>query len=283
MDKTQKALRLYFKALGAVSSSAAGNAGFKLFQKVRKKDIRERERGFFDKARPFDVAFKNTKINCYELGPNNAELVFLVHGWDSNAGSLSKIAFALQEQGKRVIAFNLPGHAFAKEKSTNLLECSLAMRTVLSQIETRYKPSIISHSFGSAVVSYVLSNKFISADKLIFLTNPNKVENVFKDFKDYIGLNDKSFQKMIFHTEKVLDAPISSISVQENLKSACYTSLLLIHDKNDRVLPLHNSLEVLAATSNSKLKTVEKTGHYKMLWNDDVVNECIRYLGDASN
>jgi len=49
--------------------------------------------------------------------------VILVHGWDSNAGSMSKIAEALVKKNKRVIAFNLPGHAFSKSSSTNLIEC----------------------------------------------------------------------------------------------------------------------------------------------------------------
>lgn len=278
MDTTQKALRFYFKGLATISPSAAGKASFKLFQKVRKKSIRKREEIFFEKANQFDIQFKNTQINCYELGNEHAELVFLVHGWDSNAGSLSKIAFALVEEGKRVVAFNLPAHAFSKEKSTNLLACGEAFRAVIKHVSPAAKPSIISHSFGSAVVSLALKNGFIAANKLIFLTNPNKVENIYKDFTDYIGLNAKAQQHLIKLTEDVLNAPIASISVEQNLQTVQYEALYLLHDKNDKVLPIENSLEVLAATEKSSLKTFEKTGHYKMLWNDEVVETCVNFL-----
>ena len=47
----------------------------------------------------------------FEPAENPEKLVFLLHGWESNAGSLSKIAFSLSKNNYRVISFDLPGHA----------------------------------------------------------------------------------------------------------------------------------------------------------------------------
>lgn len=71
------------------------------------------------------------KIDCYQIGDKNLPKVVLVHGWDSNIGSLTSIANALLKANKQVIGLNLPGHAFSKSNSTNLLECRQGLNAVL--------------------------------------------------------------------------------------------------------------------------------------------------------
>ena len=63
------------------------------------------------KAKHFKVSSSKEDLLCYELGSENNNLVFLLHGWESNPGSLSKIAYSLSENNYRVISFDLPGHA----------------------------------------------------------------------------------------------------------------------------------------------------------------------------
>lgn len=74
-----------------LSPAMSGKLAFMLFQKVRKKDIRTREQNFYKKARHFRIPMPSEDLNCYEMGNPGGELVFLVHGWDSNAGSLSTL------------------------------------------------------------------------------------------------------------------------------------------------------------------------------------------------
>ncbi len=104
-------VRLYFKLISLFAPKFAGAKAFKLFQKVRIKSIRKREEDFYTKANHFKVTSSKEDINCYELGAGNSDIVFLLHGWESNAGSLSKFAYQLAENNYRVISFDLPGHA----------------------------------------------------------------------------------------------------------------------------------------------------------------------------
>ena len=104
-------VRLYFKLISLFAPKFAGSKAFKLFQKVRVKSIRKREEDFYTKASHFKVTSFKEDINCYELGASNSDIVFLLHGWESNAGSLSKFAYQLAENNYRVISFDLPGHA----------------------------------------------------------------------------------------------------------------------------------------------------------------------------
>lgn len=280
----QTALKIYFGALSLVAPSYAAKKGFDIFQKVRKKDIRPREENFFKAAKHFQVEAildieKIDQIDCYEFGNPDQPLVVLVHGWDSNAGSLSQIANKLVEEGKRVVLFNLPGHAFSVHDSTNLLECKNAVTAVLNHIDPKPGFSMISHSFGSAVVAYALSKNTYELDKLIFLTNPNKVEHIFTEFKNFIGLNNRAYKALLKITRDKLGVPVEEVSVVANLSKVNYQQLLLIHDKNDKVLGYHNSLEVKEGNPKAKLLTFENIGHYKMLWNKEVISNCATFLG----
>lgn len=283
MSLQQKMLKVYFGSLSTFSPKMAAKEGFRLFQKVRKKSIRPREAAFFEQARPFQVSVELDKgksdiLHCYELGKTENPLVLLVHGWDSNAGSMSQIADQLVANGKRVVLLNLPGHAFSHTSSTNLLECRHAVTALLEQLNPTEGFSVVSHSFGSAVVAYALSKNAYQIDKLIFLTNPNRIERIFTDFKNFIGLNDKAYNYLLKITAEKLGEPIEAISVEANLAKFDFGQLLLIHDKNDRVLDYYNSLEIKAAIPKAELATYENIGHYKMLWNSDVVDNCVRFL-----
>ena len=75
-------------------------------------------------VRPFAVAKCDLEdLHCYEFGNPNENLVFLVHGWDSNAGSLSRFETELASNNYRIISFDLPAHTNTKETHTNLYIC----------------------------------------------------------------------------------------------------------------------------------------------------------------
>lgn len=271
-------IRAYFGLSSMVAPKRTGVRSFGLFQKVRIKDIREREELFYTLALKFSIESEKEAIDCFELGNPQGKLVILVHGWESNAGSMSQLAFKLTELGYRVVAFNLPGHAFYKRSSTNLLECKLAMKAVLNYLDPSEAFSVISHSFGSAVVASSLSKTNYKVDRLVFLTNPNKVEDIFTEFKNTIGLSAKAYRALIRRTTQLLGAPISTLDVDSNLKQINFERLLMIHDANDQVLPYSNSQKIRTEIENSQLITLDKVGHYKMLWTDEVVDKAIAFV-----
>jgi pimeloyl-ACP methyl ester carboxylesterase len=273
-----KFIRAYFKITSIVAPKSAGRTGFKLFQKVRIKKIRDRENNFYDRAEKFTVPYDKEDIDCYELGSPKGKLVILVHGWESNAGSMSQLAFKFTELGYRVVAFNLPGHAFYSSSSTNLLECFTAMKKVLNHLNPKEPFSIVSHSLGSAVVANTLSRTNYRIDRLVFLSSPNKVNEIFMEFKEIVAMNDKAYKEMLKVTDRLLNASIDTLDVDTNLKKAKYNELLIMHDKNDRILSYNNSKTIEQLTPNSRLITLENVGHYKMLWDSDVINRTVSFI-----
>jgi hypothetical protein len=266
-------IKQYHKTLSIVSPSLAANSAFELFKKVRKKDIRDREKPFFEKAHHFELEFDQKKIHCYEFGQPEDDIVILLHGWDSNSGCMYRFVDPLVKKGKHVLSFNLPGHAFYEDSKTNLYEAKLAFKRFMESLPKNKSISIISHSFGSAVTGFGLSEMDLEIDRLVFLTTPNEMEDIFVEFKKMIGLNDKSFNILKNKANDILGERLEDISVAKKLQLAKFNHLYLLHDKSDKVLPYNNSVSIHKQISNSTLFTFDQIGHYRMLWNDDLVDK----------
>ena len=273
-----KLLKFYYGIISFISPQFGGKLAFKLFQKVRKKDISKREISFYKKARHFRIPLQKEDLHCYELGNSKGELIFLVHGWDSNAGSLSKFAFELEDRNYRVISFDLPGHANSKSEYTNLFECKEAFKKLIEFINPQEPFTIISHSFGSAMTAYTMSELNYTVDKFVFLTTPNSLLEIFTSFQKFVGINDKIFSQLLRNANKSLQEDVRMVSVEDKLGRVSFTKLLLVHDKHDKILPYRNSEEVFKSTHNAQLKTYKKIGHYRMLWNDDVLEETMDFI-----
>tara|TARA_B110000285_G_scaffold31227_2_gene32236 strand:- start:313 stop:1158 length:846 start_codon:yes stop_codon:yes gene_type:complete len=272
-------LRFYFKTISLFAPKLAGVKAFKLFQKVRIKTIRKREEEFYINAKHFNIPFDKESLSCYELGENNSNLVFLLHGWESNAGSLSKIAYKLAENNYRVISFDLPGHAKYNSNYTNLAECKNAFTNVIDFVKPKKPFSILSHSFGSAVSVYTLSNLNYKIDKLVFLTSPNSILEIFTDFKKLIGLPSTAFSYLLEKADLLANEKIKNFYIDEKLKHFPFSKLLLIHDEYDKIIPVKNSVEIQSKNKqNTEFIKHKNIGHYKMLWNEQIIEDTLRFL-----
>ena len=264
-------IKPYFKTLSAVSPRLASKSAFELFQKVRKKDIRDREKPFYEKATFYEIPYRNENIHCYSFGDPKNDIVVLVHGWDSNAGCMYKFIDPLLAQNKHVLSFNLPGHAFYTQNKTHLYEAKEVFKTFIMSLPKEKKKSIIAHSFGSAVTTFGLSEMDYHVDQLVFLTSPNKISDIFMDYKDFIGLNDKSYARLIDRASAILKEPLEAVNVEDRILLIPFKHLFLLHDRSDKIIPFRYSEDIHKAVSNSTLIPYDKLGHYKMLWNDELI------------
>ncbi|UXP32226.1 alpha/beta hydrolase [Reichenbachiella agarivorans] len=274
----KKLIKLYFQTLSFISPSLAAGQAFNLFQIPINKKIRTKEQAFFDSVDSFDINWEIENIQCYELGPKDGSLVIMVHGWESNAASMSGIAKELAVAGHRTVLFNLPAHGFSKLKRTNLKMCQEALLTVLQHLDPQMPFSVVSHSFGSAVTSYALAKSSYQVDHLVFLTTPNKIEDVFLEFANFIGLSTKAHHKTLHMAEAILQEPISNLTVAHLGQFINSKNLLIIHDKTDKVISQEKSIAVSQAWLDSKLDLIDKTGHYRMLWDKNVIQKVSNQL-----
>ena len=271
-------IRQYHKTLSAVSPKIAASSAFELFRKVRKKKIKEQEKPFYKEASQKNIKVGNEIIHSYEFGNPDHDIVILLHGWDSNAGCMYKFVEPLLKKNKFVLSFNLPGHAFHKSSKTNIYEAKETFKNFMASLPKERNIAIISHSFGSGVVGYGLSELNLKVGNLVFLTTPDKISDIFLDYQKLIGLSDKAFQHLCERASKIVGEDLNGLSIATKLESAQFEHLHLFHNPKDKILPYKNSTQIAAQIENSTLHTLEKMGHYKMLWNDELVKMVMEVL-----
>jgi len=102
--------------------------------------------------------------------------------------------------------------------------------------------------------------------------------DIFDDFKDLIGLGDGAFKFMCTMTNDVLGERIQELNMADKLKDVDVNRLKIIHDKNDKVIPFKNAVNLVESNKEFHLSTYENIGHYRMLWNEDVIKETIAFI-----
>ncbi len=277
-------IKWYFTVLSALFPRYAGQKALILFQKPQKAPLKKRDKHFYQTWNQFTIESEIGPIPCYDKGDPNGKTILLVHGWASNAGSMSGIGNSLVDIGYYVVTFDLPGHGKSSQKLANLYVTGTAVRSVFAKLKLRNDQpiSIVSHSFGSATTAFGLSKSDLKVDHMIFLTTPNSIRKIFRDFQKMIGLSNDAYQEMMDHAYRIVHENVESILITQRASNVQYNKLTLIHDEFDKVLPYRNSELFNRFLPRTELITFEHVGHYRMLWNTQVIKAIMGVLNPES-
>lgn len=271
-------VKFYFTIISRIFPDLAANQALDLFQKPSKREYKPNEIDFYNKAKHFKIDYREEQLDAYEIGSEYLKLVFLVHGWGSNLGRLSKIAFRLEKEGFRVVGINFPAHGNSNLKKTNLAFSKDALVKLIETINPQDSFSLVSHSFGSGVSALTLKEMGLKVDNLVFLTSANQMKDIFLDYQQMINLSDRAFKKMLNISEELVNINFMTLKVEDILKDVDYKKLLLVHDKFDKMLPYAYSKEIAAVAKKSELMTLENKGHSGMLFEKEVIDKVVDFL-----
>lgn len=249
-----------------------------MFQHPRVIPVREREKVFFENARVLRIPYDPEEIIIYETGNASGDKVLLVHGWESNPGSMGGIAEELVKNGFHVFSLNIPAHGISKLKTTTMLHVSILLTDLINDHFKGENLSVVTHSFGSGAVSFALSRGKVRLKNMVFITSPEKIYDIFADFAGKINLTDKALEKLIEITEKKFDFSVYGLKISSSLKNSDFGKLLLIHDRYDKVLPFENVEKINSLIPNSYIFPTEGKGHYRLLWDKDVISKTVEFL-----
>ena len=163
-----KSIGLYLNVLSYINLDAAKNKAYQLFSKPRKGKLKKEKlpktlqnvtyETFEFQTEKFQTYIWNGTRGEAKRSEANEEVILLVHGWESNAGSLGAFVKLLNENDYKVIAFDCPAHGQSGGKQTTLFKNSDAALLICNQIG--HIDLAITHSFGSVVLmNAILHNK----------------------------------------------------------------------------------------------------------------------------
>ena len=268
----------YIKSIEVFSLQKAADTTFRLFQKTQPRKMLEEEVNFYKLTANYVIETPIEPVSIFTKGDKKGEVIFMLHGWNSNLARLNHFATILADQGYYCVMFDMPGHGKSSLKSTNLKKNSIVFESVIEQINPQGSFSVLTHSFGSMVASYTLARKKYAVNRLYFMTTLNQFEPFFKELKKRLRLSEPLLERIIEMGGDLLEEPVHQVVVKEKVKQINYQSIHVFHDKFDKILP-HSYAELLVEdVPNAQLYSYEKIGHSKMLQNKQLLADFERLV-----
>ena len=270
-------IRTGFKIIGPLTPRTSAKIAFKLFASPRKIKSSKKPSVIMDEARLFTINHLNRNIQCYAWGKKGPK-VLLVHGWESKAAHLQNFVPPLLEMGYQVLAFDGPAHGKSEGKMTNLIDFGKAIEAIIN--ETGQVDYIISHSFGSGATCVLLSetDNSISIEKLIMITSPNRLQDIFNNFYNLLHIPQIVQNHFEVLVEQITKKTIENFEMANKLKFARISKIMLVHDKTDTILPFEYSKKIVSANPDIDFLITEGKGHYKIIKDREVIEKVVDFI-----
>lgn len=237
--------------------------------------LRKHELEILDTAEKEQYPFHEGYIQLYHWKGGD-KTVFLVHGWEGQAGNFADLIDAFRNQNYSVIAFDGPSHGFSSRQNTSLFEFTELVGILLKKFEVKH---IVSHSFGGVATTYALSqNPEIEIEKYALLTTPDRFSERIQQVASAVGVTDEVVNRLVARLETELDMDVQTLNVSDFVREIKVREALIIHDKADRVIPIEISRNVHRNWPNSRMEEVEGTGHFRILRTDFVIQKILDFF-----
>lgn len=273
-----KMMRAYLRGLAWLSPNAAIRTAARFYTTPpRGKPMSTTDRVLFSSARTGTVSFRDVVLPTWEWGDDNGPKVLLVHGWGVDPWLFSPLIRALLENGFAVVTYASPGHEGDRRYQTTAMTWVHAFRAVTNSAGPFY--ALIGHSLGAATI-ICTARSGLPAKRIVLLSTCSDLVENTDAFVKRLGLDGE--------TAKAMRAKIWSDYEQDCVPLAAdWESLyntesnvptLLVHDRNDSVLPPTHSTRVAERWSNATVHLTDGLGHFSVARNPEVIQQVITFL-----
>ncbi len=252
------------------------NYAYKQLTNPQVRKLRANELLVIKKATQETIRFKEFDIKTYHWS-GNGKTVLLIHGWEGQAGNFSDLIEQLIVKNYNIYAFDAPSHGFSSSGKTSLFEFTELVGLLIKKFQAK---NLVSHSFGGVATTYALFNDTeLEIDKYVLLTTPDTFLERINDVSRQIGITEKVKNRLIKRLENETRLDVITLSVSKFVRKINVSKSLIIHDKNDKVIPINRSLNVHKNWKDNIFETIEGTGHFRILRTEKVINRTIQFIG----
>lgn len=263
------AFRVFFAALSLVAPRVAGRLALRLFCTPRKHHRPGWESAIAERGARIRVG-PHLAARAFGSGP----IVLLVHGWEGRGTQLGRFVDPLVQAGFRVIALDLPAHGESAGTRTDLIECTEALRKVGRDLGP--VAAIVAHSFGGAITTLALE-RGLDAAAVVLIASPSSIRDVLRRFEETIGLSDKAAAAFHAAIERQTRVKVADVEIFERV-SGLQVPALVVHDRGDREVPLHDAERLAARWPGATLAATDDLGHRRILKDDNVIRQATEFV-----
>ena len=267
--------KLLIQALSRLAPNLVVSFAYNQLTNPQIKKLRENETRVLNRARVESLAFKGFDIKIYQWGEGEKE-VLLIHGWEGQAGNFADLVERLVAAHYKVYAFDGPSHGYSSRGKTSLFEFTELVALLIKKFNVK---QLVSHSFGGVATTYALfANQEVQIDKYMLLTTPDKFIERIDDVSQATGITEKVKERLIARLVSETGQDVYALNVSDFVQRIQVKEAMIIHDRDDKVIPISRSKNVFENWPQAKFVEIEGTGHFRILRDQSVIHSVIEFL-----
>jgi pimeloyl-ACP methyl ester carboxylesterase len=290
----EAAVRAGLRVLSETWPAAGAVISAKLMFRTHRRTLRAAERDLLATAQAFDVHSRAGKVRAYAWG--TGPTVVLVHGWNGHAAQLGPMVGPLLEAGYRVVSFDAPGHGASPGSESSMVHFADALDAVLDEVRPPFGlvHAVVAHSMGGAATTFAMGRRQrapnagleralretnLPVRRFVFVAPPIDARDFVRGFVRRTGIGVTASGALSAHIEArfgVALADLDALRIAPSLNAP----LLVVHDEEDREVPLRCGQALADAWPGSNLEVTRGLGHTRILRDPVVVQRIADFVAE---
>ena len=204
----------------------------------------------------------------------NGPPVLFAHGFEGRYSQFARIIERSSESGFKLVCLEMPGHGRNSSLRADPLSFSLAIQAASAMFDSFH--TMIGHSQGANAVLHAAANGALS-NRLILLAPLVSVETNLRQMCAMVKLPPEGVELFLHKVAKLVGVPPSDFEGQD-LSATLDLPTLIIHDRNDREVPIAEAEALAAQWPLAHLKISDGLGHRRILADADIVELVFKFL-----
>ncbi|NNK87428.1 MAG: alpha/beta hydrolase [Flavobacteriaceae bacterium] len=252
-----KLIGFYVNSISLLASEKGAKLALRIFATPRKGEPNDRQKQFLSAAEQIPIYCQDRTLMTYHW-PGEKEKILLAHGWESNAARWRPFIEILLDMKYEVIAIDAPAHGQSDGRTFN----AILYAACLEEAVKSFSPEVlVGHSVGGMASIFLIHNHGKqSIKKIAMLGAPAHFAGVLDRYISLMGYNGRTATAIENLIQKEFGHEPAYFSAAEFSKTIDVKGLV-IHDKNDRIIPYEDALLFESHYQSSRLITTEGLGH----------------------
>ncbi|MGD0524422.1 MAG: alpha/beta fold hydrolase [Polyangiaceae bacterium] len=229
-------------------------------------------------ARRSRFATSYGRLVAWEWGADpDRPRVLLVHGWEGRGSQLGALVEPLTALGFRVVTFDAPGHGDSPGERASLFHFAEAIERAAETFGPFH--AIVTHSMGGASALWASRERPL-ATRLVMIAPPVDLRDFTRKLSTTLGLPEAVRLRVHRRLAARFGVPMEDVRA-ERLASVMRGPLLVVHDENDREVPVACGEAVAAAWPGAELVRTRGLGHQRILRDPEVLRSVVRFVAQG--
>jgi len=269
-----KTVGLYINLISYFFPEKAKQIAYEIFSQPRKGKIKNGKLPkTLQNAKQETLHYDGEDFQTY-IWQGSAEIILLLHGWESNASRWKKLLNHLKPLGKTIIAIDAPAHGLSSGKEFNAPRYAEFIH-VLAQ---KYNPkTLIGHSIGGAAITFYL-HKYPNdhIEKVVLLGAPSSFKKISDNFINLLSLNATVKNRLENYYQEKFNIPIDEFSGHKFAQNF-HQKAIIAHDIQDKIILVEEGKKYASAWKNSTYIETQGLGH--SMHDKDLYQKITEFIG----